>query len=163
MALPDRKTPEWQPRYVDLIARIHAGHAAERALAASLDGRTVAVRGVTGEELATLVPLLVGCGATPVRVLAAGVAALVAGSRVAPEDLIACANRDLAVLRQRDVALIHAVRARVGRRDEALFRQSVDRALDDARRVVRDRARRRPIDPVETASRMHVSADDLGR
>ena len=148
--------------YVDMIARIHAGFHAERALAASLDGRTVAVRGVTGDELSDLSRTLEACGAEVVRVLVPDVAALVTGSRTSPEDLVAATNRGLAVLRSEDVKVIATVCERVRRRDERMFQETVGRALANARRAVGERDLRiatpaeMPAEPVRTGTRVHV-------
>lgn len=133
--------------YVDLIARIHAGFEAERVLADCLDGRTVAVRGLTAEEAAAVERQIEACGGDIGRMIGPETAALVAGSEATTEDYVAASNRALAILSPRDLSIIHTARLRVRRHDERAFREGVDRALADARRAVNDRERRilRPV------------------
>jgi hypothetical protein len=143
---------------VDLIARIHAGFEAERVLADCLDGRTVAVRGLTGDEAVTVERQLEACGAEIGRMVGPETWALVAGSQATSEDHVAASNRALAILTPDDVALIHTAMQRVRRLDERAFRAAVDRALADARRAVSDREKRhlRPVSNGDRYGGMHI-------
>jgi hypothetical protein len=122
-----------RPRNVDLIARLHAGHAADHALAGVLNGRTVALRGVTSEEVETLGAALVECGARVVRVLLPGVAALVVGSRPMAEDLAQAARRGIAVLSSRAIAAIRSAHHRVVARERDQIHAASVRALTRTR------------------------------
>ena len=127
--IPQRST------YVSEIARIHSGFEAERALATSLAGRIIAVRGCSIEEWVEIKPLVEACGADIVRVLLPEVSALVIGSRIMPADITAAQSRGIALLRRHDIAVIATVRERVAQREERAAREGVDRALDGARRA----------------------------
>ena len=127
--------------HLDLIARIHAGFDAQTRLAASLHGRTVAVRGATAAERAALDEDLARCGATEVALLA-DAEALVAGSEATEDDAAEAATRRIAILRSADVALIAETRRRIARRSDRAYSEAVDRALADARRLVAQRDRR---------------------
>jgi len=127
--------------HLDLIARIHAGFDAQTRLAASLHGRTVAVRGATAAERAALDEDLARCGATEVALLA-DAEALVAGSEATEDDAVEAATRRIAILRSADVALIAETRRRIARRSDRAYSEAVDRALADARRLVAQRDRR---------------------
>ena len=127
--------------HLDLIARIHAGFDAQTRLAASLHGRTVAVRGATALERAELDEDLARCGATEVALLA-DAEALVAGSEATEDDAAEAATRRIAILRSADVALIAETRRRIARRSDRAYSEAVDRALADARRLVAQRDRR---------------------
>ena len=128
--------------HLDLIARIHAGFDAQTRLAASLHGRTVAVRGATDVERAALDDDLARCGATEVDDLA-DAQALVAGSAATRSPTRSRpsrgGSRSSALA---DVALIADTRARIARRSELAYGEAVDRALADARRLVAQRDRR---------------------
>jgi hypothetical protein len=127
--------------HLDLIARIHAGFDAQTRLAASLHGRTVAVRGATDVELAALTDDLARCGATEVADLQ-DAEALVAGSIATESEALEAVARRIPILRATDVALIAETRSRVARRGEVAYSAAVDRALADARRLVAQRDRR---------------------
>jgi len=127
--------------HLDLIARIHAGFDAQTRLAASLHGRTVAVRGATAAERAALDEDLARCGATEVARLD-DAEALVAGSEATEDDAVEAATRRIAILRSADVALIAETRRRIARRSDRAYSEAVDRALADARRLVAQRDRR---------------------
>ena len=127
--------------HLDLIARIHAGFDAQTRLAASLHGRTVAVRGVTDAERAAVDHDLARCGATEVADLD-DAQALVAGSATTESDALEAVALRIAILRTTDVALIADTRRRVARRSELAYAEAVDRALADARRLVAQRDRR---------------------
>jgi hypothetical protein len=127
--------------HLDLIARIHAGFDAQTRLAASLHGRTVAVRGATAAERAALDEDLARCGATEVALLD-DAEALVAGSEATEDDAVEAATRRIAILRTADVALIAETRRRIARRSDRAYSEAVDRALADARRLVAQRDRR---------------------
>jgi len=127
--------------HLDLIARIHAGFDAQTRLAASLHGRTVAVRGATAAERAALDEDLARCGATEVARLD-DAEALVAGSEATEDDAVEAATRRIAILRSADVALIAETRRRIARRSDRAYSEAVDRALTDARRLVAQRDRR---------------------
>ena len=147
--------------YVSAIARIHAGYEAEQALAGSLDGRMVAVRGCTIEEWVELKPLLEICGADIVRVLLPDVSALVIGTRVMPADVTAAQERGLALLRRHDIAVIATVCGRVRERSEKASREAVDRALDHARRsALAQEARRVELVEKGRSSGLHVRMRD---
>lgn len=148
--------------YVSAIARIHAGFEAERALAASLAGRIVAIRGCTIEEWIELRPLVESCGADVVRVLLPEVSALVIGSRIMPADITSAQNRGMALLRRHDIAVIAAVRERVGERERRASREAVDRALDDARKAVLTKEQRRVehVAEKQRSSGLHVRLRD---
>ena len=118
---------------VDLIARLHAGHAADHALAGVLSGRTVALRGVTSEELQTLGTALAECGARVVRVLLPGVTALVVGSRPMAEDLTQAARRGIAVLSHHTLAAIRSAHRRVVGRERNQIHAASARALSRSR------------------------------
>ncbi len=144
--------------YVDLIARIHAGFEAERVLADCLDGRTVAVRGLTPAEMAAVERQIEACGADIGRMIGPETAALIAGSDATSDDFVAASNRAMAVLSPSDLALIHTACQRVRRHDERAFRESVDRALADARRVITNRERRhlRPVADSPRYGGLHI-------
>ena len=127
--------------HLDLIARIHAGFDAQARLAASLHGRTVAVRGATEVERAALDDDLARCGAIEVAD-ASRAQALVAGSLATETDALEAVAERIAVLRTADVALIAETRRRIERRSERAYGEAVDRALADARRLVAQRDRR---------------------
>jgi hypothetical protein len=127
--------------HLDLIARIHAGFDAQTRLAASLHGRTVAVRGATAAERAALDEDLARCGATEVAGLD-DAEALVAGSEATEDDAVEAVTRRIAILRSADVALIAETRRRIARRSDRAYGEAVDRALADARRLVAQRERR---------------------
>jgi len=118
---------------VDLIARLHAGHAADHALAGALAGRTVALRGVTTEEVETLGAALAECGARVVRVLLPGVAALVVGSRPMAEDLAQAARRGIAILSTRTLSAIRSAHRRVVGRERSQIHAASVRALTRSR------------------------------
>ena len=127
--------------HLDLIARIHAGFDAQERLARSLDGRTVAVRGVPPDELDATRSDLARCGATTVDAMDAA-EALVAGVEVTRSEVHEAAERRLAILRSADVTVIAGTRRRLEQRTELAYREAVDRALADARRLVAQRDRR---------------------
>jgi hypothetical protein len=118
---------------VDLIARLHAGHAADHALAGALSGRTVALRGVTTDEVETLGAALAECGARVVRVLLPGVTALVVGSRPMAEDLAQAARRGIAVLSHGTIAAIRSAHRRVVGRERSQIHAATTRALSRTR------------------------------
>ena len=66
-----------------LVARVYAGYEAANALAGGLAGRTVTVRGATGDELAWLDVALRACAAEPVQ---HGGEVIVAGSLATRRD-----------------------------------------------------------------------------
>ena len=147
--------------YVSAIAKLHAGYEAELALAGSLDGRMVAVRGCTIEEWVELKPLLETCGANTVRVLLPEVSALVIGTRVMPGDVTAAQERGIALLRRHDIAVIAAVCVRVRERSDRASREAVDRALDHARRSsLAQEARRAEAVEQGRSSGLHVRMRD---
>ena len=127
--------------HLDLIARIHAGFDAQERLARSLDGRAVAVRGASPTELGTIEPDLARCGATVVAEIV-DAEALVAGTGITRTEVREAADRRLAILRTTDVTLIATTRRRLDRQRELAYRESVGRALADARRLVAQRDRR---------------------
>jgi hypothetical protein len=149
--------------HLDLIARIHAGFDAQTRLAASLHGRTVAVRGATDVERAALDDDLARCGATEVDDLA-DAQALVAGSAATESDAREAVARRIAIVRTPDVALIADTRARIARRSELAYTEAVDRALADARRLVAERDRRVAAalhaDPVAPTGGMRIRGGD---
>jgi len=69
-----------------LVTRVYAGFEAANALAGGLAGRTVTVRGATGEELAWLDVALRACAA---EIVAEGGEVLVAGSLATRRDRVA--------------------------------------------------------------------------
>jgi hypothetical protein len=146
--------------HLDLIARIHAGFDAQERLAASLEGRPVAVRGASPTELDAIEPDLVSCGATIVAEIV-DAQALVAGTGITRTDVRETADRRLAILRTTDVALIATTRRRVDRQRELAYRESVGRALADARRLVAQRDRRVAAgvtEPVAPGRGLHIRA-----
>jgi hypothetical protein len=150
--------------HLDLIARIHAGFDAQERLAHSLDSRTVAVRGATPDELDTVEPDLVRCGATVVEAIA-DAEALVAGTAVTRSEVAEAAARRLAVLRAADVKVIADTRRRLDRRTELAYREAVGRALADARRLVAQRDRRVAASVAEAAGPgrgLHIRAASDG-
>jgi hypothetical protein len=148
--------------YVSAIARIHKGFEAERALAGSLNGRMVAVRGCTIEEWVELKPLVESCGADVVRVLLPEVSALVIGSRIMPADITAAQDRGMALLRRHDIAVIASIRERVRDREKRATREAVDRALGDARKAVLEKEQHRVehVAEKDRASGLHVRLRD---
>ena len=147
--------------HLDLIARIHAGFDAQERLARSLDGRTVAVRGVPDAELGTVQPDLARCGATVVDELA-DAEALVAGTEVTRTEVHEAAARRLAILRSADIAVIAGTRRRLDQRTEVAYREAVGRALADARRLVAQRDRRVAagvVEPDGPGRGMHIRAN----
>ena len=146
--------------HLDLIARIHAGFDAQERLARSLTGRAVAVRGASPTEQGALEPDLVMCGATVVAAIA-DAEALVAGAQIARDDLREAAGLRLAILRTSDVALIATTRRRIERQRETAYRESVGRALADARRLVAQRDRRVAAgvtEPIVPGRGLHIRA-----
>ncbi len=150
--------------HLDLIARIHAGFDAQERLARSLDGRTVAVRGVPGTELDATWSDLARCGATAVDEMTAA-QALVAGTEVTRGEVHEAAERRLAILRSADVRVIADTRRRLEQRTELAYREAVGRALADARRLVAQRDRRVAAGVIEAADPgrgMHIRAASDG-
>jgi hypothetical protein len=146
--------------HLDLIARIHAGFDAQERLARSLDGRTVAVRGVPGTELDATWSDLARCGATAVDDLV-DAEALVAGTAVTRSEVHEAAERRLAILRSADVRVIADTRRRLEQRTELAYREAVGRALADARRLVAQRDRRVAAgiaEPAGPGRGMHIRA-----
>ena len=146
--------------HLDLIARIHAGFDAQERLARSLDGRAVAVRGASPTELDAIEPDLVRCGATVVERIA-DAEALVAGTEITRTEVRAAADLRLAIVRTSDVALIATTRRRLDRQRELAYRESVGRALADARRLVAQRDRRVATgvtEPVAGGRGLHIRA-----
>jgi len=150
--------------HLDLIARIHAGFDAQERLAHSLDGRTVAVRGVPHDELDATRSDLARCGATAVDAMAAA-EALVAGTEVTRSEVHEAAELRLAILRSADVKVIAGTRRRLEQRTELAYREAVGRALADARRLVAQRDRRVAAGTVEETGPgrgMHIRAASDG-
>jgi hypothetical protein len=83
----------------------------------------------------------VQCGATVVDEIV-DAEALVAGPGIARGDLREAAGLRIAILRTTDVTLIATTRRRLDRQRELAYRESVGRALADARRLVAQRDRR---------------------
>jgi hypothetical protein len=150
--------------HLDLIARIHAGFDAQERLARSLVGRAVAVRGASPTELDGIEPALQLCGATVVAAIT-DAAALVAGTQIGRDDLREAAGLRIAILRTSDVTLIATTRRRIDRQREAAYRESVGRALADARRLVAQRDRRVAAgvtEPVAPGRGLHIRAGSDG-
>lgn len=93
-----------------LLQRVLDGHNAAHALSRSLEGRTVAIIGVTGDELAAFETVLGRCGATPTRDLGAADAAVV-GSRPSRRDMARLAAGPAEPLTAEDLAAVTAVRS----------------------------------------------------
>ncbi len=150
--------------HLDLIARIHAGFDAQERLARSLTGRAVAVRGASIGEAGAIEPDLVQCGARVVEEIA-DAEALVAGTEITRGDLREAAGLRLAILRASDVTLIATTRRRLERQRELAYRETVGRALADARRLVAQRDRRVAAGVTEPATPgrgLHIRAGSDG-
>jgi len=115
------------------IARLHAEHSAQRALADALKGRLVALRGATSEDVARLEAGLIECGARVKRVILPETQALVIGSRPSPDDVATARRRGLAVLEGGHVEKIRSARIQLREREQAQFRVAAERALGQAR------------------------------
>ncbi len=144
--------------YLALISRIHAGFNANRRLATLLDGRLVAVLGATAAEWAELEPHLASCGADVVADLGPDVAAVIAGSAVTEDDLVAAAVMDVAVLRPADVALLVHARRKVAEQDGRLYDEALERVRNEGRLMAatRERRARETVEQPTSERGMHI-------